>query len=120
MTEINFDLLKRLCEAPGVASREDQVRTITVEALRPLVDDLRVDALGNMVALKRGDGSSSPVRLMIAAHMDEIGFLVSFIDERGFLRLQPLGGLKEPFAGDLQQRVLVTETALPCRLATGY
>lgn len=88
MSEINFDLLKRLCEAPGVASREDQVRAVTVDALRPLVDDLRVDALGNVMGIRKGDGPT----VMIAGHMDEIGFLVSHIDDRGFLRIQPVGG----------------------------
>jgi putative aminopeptidase FrvX len=101
MTEINFDLLKRLCEAPGVASREDQVRAITVEALRPLVDDLRVDALGNVIATRKGDGPT----VMIAGHMDEIGFLVSHIDDRGFLRIQPVGGFDARTL--VAQRVLV-------------
>jgi putative aminopeptidase FrvX len=102
MTEINFDLLKRLCEVPGVASREDQVRAITVEALRPLVDDLRVDALGNVIATRQGDGPT----VMIAGHMDEIGFLVSHIDEKGFLRIQPVGGFDPRTL--VAQRVLVT------------
>lgn len=101
MTEINFDLLQRLCEAPGVASREDQVRAITVEALRPLVDDLRVDALGNVIATRKRDGPT----VMIAGHMDEIGFLVSHIDDRGFLRIQPVGGFDARTL--VAQRVLV-------------
>jgi tetrahedral aminopeptidase len=101
MTEINFDLLKRLCEAPGVASREDQVRAVTVEALRPLVDDMRVDALGNVIATRKGDGPT----VMIAGHMDEIGFLVSHIDDRGFLRIQPVGGFDARTL--VAQRVLV-------------
>lgn len=88
MDALNFDLLKALCAAPGIAGREDRVRTVVTEALRPLADDLTVDALGNVVATRRGDGP----RVMIAAHMDEIGFFVSHIDERGFLRLQPVGG----------------------------
>ncbi|MER3485213.1 MAG: endoglucanase, partial [Chloroflexota bacterium] len=54
MGAINIELLKRLCEAPGVPGREDQIRAETVEALRPLVDDVRVDVMGNVIGLKRG------------------------------------------------------------------
>lgn len=86
---MNFDLLKRLCEAPGIAGYEDAVRAIVVEELRPLVDELTVDALGNVIGTKRGTGGP---RVMLAAHMDEIGFIVKHIDDSGFLRLQPVGG----------------------------
>jgi len=88
-TGVNFDLLKRLCEAPGVAGYEDAVRAIVIDEMRPLVDDMSVDALGNVIGVKRGNGGP---KVMLAAHMDEIGFLVNHIDENGFLRLQPVGG----------------------------
>ncbi len=86
---MNVELLKRLCESHGVAGREDRVRAVVAEELRPLVDELRVDVLGNLIGSKRGNGGP---RVMIAGHMDEIGFLVKHIDDRGFLRLQPVGG----------------------------
>jgi endoglucanase len=98
---LNLDLLRRLCAAPGIAGREDRVRTLVVDELRPLVDEVRVDALGSVVATKRGDGP----RVMVAAHMDEIGFFVSHIDDRGFLRLQPVGGFDARVL--VAQRVLV-------------
>ena len=85
---MNFDLLKELCETPGVPSREERIREVVRRELTPLVDDLRVDAMGNLIAHKRGSGP----KVMIAAHMDEIGFLVKHIDDKGFVRLQPLGG----------------------------
>jgi tetrahedral aminopeptidase len=85
---MNFDLLKELCETPGVPSREERIREVARRELTPLVDDLRVDAMGNLIAHKRGSGP----KVMIAAHMDEIGFLVKHIDDKGFVRLQPLGG----------------------------
>ncbi|MBI3973809.1 MAG: M42 family metallopeptidase [Chloroflexi bacterium] len=103
---IDYDLLKRLSEAPGVPSREERIRKITVEALRPLADSLQVDRLGNAVALKRGGGAGGARRkVMIAAHMDEIGFLVRHVDKNGFLSLQPVGGFdpRSLFA----QRVIV-------------
>ena len=86
---VNLDLLRRLSETPGVSGREEQVRAIVVEQLKPLVDELSVDALGNVIAIKRG---SSDRKVMLAAHMDEIGFMARYIDERGFVRIQPLGG----------------------------
>ncbi len=99
---IDYDLLKRLSEAPGIASREDQVRAIAIEALRPLVDEIRIDRLGNAVALKRGNGAR---RVMVAAHVDEIGFMVRRIDSDGYLKLQPVGGFDA--RNLVAQRVLV-------------
>lgn len=101
MEGINIDLLARLCAAPGIPGREDAVRALVVQELRPLVDDLRFDALGSVHGVKRGDGP----RVMIAAHMDEIGFFVSHIDDHGFLRLQPVGGFDARTL--VAQRVLV-------------
>lgn len=86
---MNLDLLRRLCETPGIPGREDRIREVVIEELRPLVDTLRVDALGNVVGVKPGRGGP---RVMVAAHVDEIGFLVKHIDDNGFLRLQPVGG----------------------------
>jgi putative aminopeptidase FrvX len=86
---MNLDLLKRLSEAPGIAGREDQVREIVIGELRSLVDELRVDVMGNVIGVRRGNGGP---RVMVAAHMDEIGFFVKYIDDKGFLRLQPVGG----------------------------
>ena len=99
---MNIDLLRRLCETPGVPGHEDRVRAVVVEELRPLVDELRIDVLGNLVGTKRGTGGP---RVMLAAHMDEIGFLVKHIDDDGFLRLQPLGGFDSRVL--VAQRVLV-------------
>lgn len=87
--QVNLELLKRLSETPGVSGREEQVRELVISELRPLVDDLSVDALGNVIAVKRG---ASAHKVMLAAHMDEIGFMARYIDERGFVRVQPLGG----------------------------
>ncbi len=86
---MNFELLKRLCETPGVPSREEPIRKLVIEEMKPLVDEVRVDVMGNVIGFKRGVGGP---RVMIAAHMDEIGFLVKHIDDKGFLRVQPVGG----------------------------
>ncbi len=87
---MNFDLLKKLCETPGVPSREEQIRTLVVGELTPLVDSVSVDVMGNVIGVKKGNGNGP--RVMLAAHMDEIGFIVKHIDDKGFIRLQPLGG----------------------------
>lgn len=86
---MDVSLLKRLCEAPGVPGREDAIRKVTARELRKVVDELSVDALGNVIGVKRGNGGP---KVMLAAHMDEIGFFVKHIDDNGFIRLQPVGG----------------------------
>lgn len=84
-----MELLKRLCETPGIPSREEPIRGVINDELGPLATDLRVDALGNVIAYRKGQGGP---RVMIAAHMDQIGFMARHIDENGFIRLQPVGG----------------------------
>ena len=91
-----MELLRELCEASGVPGQEKRLRKIVRRELSPLTDELRVDALGNVIALKRATptkgGRGKARRLMLAAHMDEIGFVVSHIDAKGLLRLVPVGG----------------------------
>lgn len=86
---MNYALLKELSDAHGVPSREENLREIVRRELTPLVDDMRTDAMGNVIGHKKGSGGP---KVMIAAHMDEIGFLINYIDDRGFIRLQPVGG----------------------------
>jgi len=87
----SIELLKKLSEAAGVPSREEQVREIVRQELEGKVDELTVDPMGNLVAIKRSGRDGAP-RVMVAAHMDEIGFLVRHVDDRGFLRVQSVGG----------------------------
>lgn len=86
---MDWNLLKLLCETPAVPGREDRMRSVVRKALSGAVDGFEVDVMGNLIARRARPGKP---RLMIAAHMDEIGFMVKFIDDKGFLRLQPLGG----------------------------
>lgn len=85
---MNIDLLRRLTEAHGVPSMEDAIRDIVREELTG-VCEFSTDTMGNLHCVRNRGGAK---KLMIAAHMDEIGFMVKYIDEKGFLRLQPLGG----------------------------
>jgi endoglucanase len=99
-----MELLKELCEAHGIPGREEAVRELVVREFKSIADEIQVDALGNVIALKKGNGRGPKV--MIAAHMDEIGFLVTHIDEKtGFLRIDPVGGFDPRVL--MAQRVVV-------------
>jgi endoglucanase len=84
-------LIKKLTEAYGPSGNEEQIREIIRTEVGSLADEVRVDALGSLIALKKGTGGGK--RVMLSAHMDEIGLMVSYVDEKGFLRAQPLGGV---------------------------
>lgn len=82
-------LLKELCEAPGIPGREQPIIDIMKRELTKSTDDVHVDNMGNVIALKKGKKDFS---IMLAGHMDEIGFVVSHIDKNGFIRFAPRGG----------------------------
>jgi putative aminopeptidase FrvX len=86
---INVKLLKQICEVAGAPGHEQRVREIVMNEVKPLVDSISVDNMGNLTAFKKGKKNK---KVMIAAHMDEIAFIVTHIDEKGFLRFHPLGG----------------------------
>jgi endoglucanase len=86
---INFDLLKQICETPGAPGFEQRIRQLVIKEVEPLVDELSIDNMGNVIAVKKG---KAPKKAMIAAHMDEISFIVTHIDDEGFLRFHTLGG----------------------------
>jgi putative aminopeptidase FrvX len=100
---LNEALFRQLIETPGVPGREDRQREIAREELGSLTDEVRTDSLGSVIGTKRGRDDG---RVMVAAHMDEIGFLVRHVDDKGFIRLQTLGG-HDP-ANMVSQRVIVT------------
>jgi putative aminopeptidase FrvX len=85
------DLIRTLTEAYGPSGHEEQIREIIRAEVETFADKVRVDALGSLIALKKGSGEGKQV--MLAAHMDEIGLIVSYVDEKGFLRAQPIGGV---------------------------
>lgn len=110
---MNVGLLKRLTEAHGVPGQEEEIRDIVKKELRG-VCDISVDSMGNVIAYRAATAkakSRGAKKLMLAAHMDEIGFIVKHIDDRGFLRVQTLGGWdpRQMFS----QRVFVHTTKGP-------
>jgi putative aminopeptidase FrvX len=84
-------LLKRLSEASGVSGYEHNVREIVQEAFAHYADEVRTDALGNVIALKKGAGAAPHPTIMLATHMDEIGLIVSDLED-GFIHFQQVGG----------------------------
>jgi tetrahedral aminopeptidase len=90
--EVNVQLLKEICEIPGAPGFENPVRQLVIKEIENHVDEWRVDNMGNVIAIKKGNRNPEGKSVMVAAHMDEIGFLVSFIDDNGFIRFQTLGG----------------------------
>ena len=86
------DTIKKLVEAWGPSGVEHRVRALIQQEISGLADTIRTDALGNLIALKKGSGSGS--RVMLSAHMDEIGVIVSWVDEKGFVRVNPVGGVR--------------------------
>lgn len=84
-------LLKELTEAHGAPGFEDDIRKIVKRELKKVCNEVKNDHMGNVICFKKGTGKNRP-KLMISAHMDEIGFLVKFIDDKGFIRVDPIGG----------------------------
>ncbi len=89
---MNIDLLKRTCEIAGAPGFEQPIRRLVINEVEPLVDQLEVDNLGSIVTLKKGSRNPDGKKVMVAAHLDEIGFIVKHIDEQGFVRFHTLGG----------------------------
>lgn len=101
------ELVIRLSNAHGVSGSEESVTGIVRRELKKYVDEISVDAMGNLVAVKKGSGFS----VMLAAHTDEIGLMVKSIDEKGFLRFVTLGGWYLPTL--YNQRVILHGTRGP-------
>lgn len=99
---MNVSLLKELTEAHGVSGHEDAIREIVRRELAPICD-VTADRIGNLICVKRGKGTK---KVLIAGHMDEIGFVVKHIDKEGFIRVHPLGGWDPRQMNS--QRVIVT------------
>jgi len=86
---LNIPLLKEICEISGAPGYEQRIRDLVIREVTPLVDEVKTNNLGNVYAIKKGKADK---KVMIGAHMDEIGFMVTHIDERGFVRFHTLGG----------------------------
>jgi len=87
--KVDFKLLKKISETPGAPGFEKHIRNLIKTEIETIVDKVSVDNMGNFIAFRKGKNNK---KVMIAAHMDEISFIVNYIDDNGFLRFLPLGG----------------------------
>jgi len=99
---IDFKLLKEISETPGVSGFESSIRNLIINEIKDLADEISIDNLGNIIALKKGTNNK---KILVAAHMDEIGFIINYIDDDGFLHFLPLGGFDPKTL--VSQRVIV-------------
>jgi len=97
------DTLEKLSNACGVAGREEEVRSLMKKFLKPHMDEVKEDKLGNIIGIKKGKKNASKV--MLAAHMDEIGLLVKTISKEGFIQFAKIGGIDDRIL--LAQKVIV-------------
>jgi putative aminopeptidase FrvX len=86
-------LLEKLSNAPGISGFEEEVREIIFNELNGVVDEINIDEMGNLIAIKNGDLGGK--KIMIAAHMDEIGLMVRYIDKMGFVKFSKIGGIND-------------------------
>ena len=98
-----IDLLKKLANAPGVSGFEGDIRNIITNELENYVDEITVDNLGNLITIKKGKPNGKKV--MLAAHMDEIGLMIKYIDKKGFIKFTKIGGISDQTL--LNHRVLI-------------
>ena len=105
-----LELLKELCRLNGVSGAEDPVRNFIQTQAQPYADSLRSDALGNLIVFKRGKKSTEN-KLLLAAHMDEVGVIVTRITEEGFLKFDFVGGVDRRVA--IGKPVVLGENEIP-------
>ena len=86
---LDFPLLKKISETPGAPGFETQIRNLIKSEISGLVDEMYIDTMGSLIGVRKGRESK---KVMVAAHMDEISFMVTHIDDDGFVRFHPLGG----------------------------
>ena len=86
---INTELLNIICTTPGAPGFEKRIRDLVLKEVKDLVDEVEIDNMGNVYAIRKGKGEK---KIMVGAHMDEIGFIVTHIDDNGFIRFHTLGG----------------------------
>lgn len=104
------ELLKTLCALDGAPSCEDNVREFIREKAEPFADSIRTDVMGNLIVFKKG-AKAAPNKLMLAAHMDEVGLMVRSITEDGYLKFVTLGGIDRRVL--IGKRVFVGKARIP-------
>lgn len=88
----DLHLLQNLCLANGVSGEEQNIREIILNEIKGFAQDIKIDALGNIIVFKKGK-ERAKTKLMISCHMDEVGFIVKYITEDGFIKFESVGGI---------------------------
>ncbi|MGM0374931.1 MAG: M42 family metallopeptidase, partial [Chloroflexota bacterium] len=91
----DLSLVETLSDFIGVSGAEGAVRAFVRQEVKPFADELRVDPLGNLLVWCRGKGDGPRVKVMVAAHMDEVGFMLTAKDDKGYYRFAKVGGVQE-------------------------
>lgn len=87
-----FEYLKKYCEIPSPSGSEDEIRMSIIDDIKDFADEIKTDNLGNLIVFKKGKNRAEK-KVMLDAHMDEIGFMITGIDDKGYLRFDNLGGI---------------------------
>lgn len=105
-----MQLLKTLCAIPGVSGDEDRVRAFLYEQAKPYADSIRTDALGNLIVFKKG-AKPTGNKLLLAAHMDEVGLIVTHVTDEGYLKFDFVGGVDRRVA--IGKSVVLGDQSVP-------
>ena len=89
-----IDLVEELCMTPGISGFEENIAEIIERELKDVADDIEIDHMGNIIATKKGSSKKGPT-VMLASHMDEIGLMVSHVDDKGFIKFATIGGIND-------------------------
>lgn len=101
-------LIKELCELSGVSGNEGAVRNFIKEKIEPYADEIMVDTIGNLIALKKGDSGH---KVMVSCHTDEVGFIISGVNDNGFLEFKTVGGIDTRVI--ISKKVTVGDNKIP-------
>lgn len=123
---VNIDLLKRLCETPGVPGREERVRAMIEKEIKGLFDDVQTDAMGNLICRrsprtgkKKSASGGKPTRVLLLCHMDQIGFYVRGVDDKGFIRVAAAGGFDTRNLFSRRMNLVTDSGDIPCVMNPG-
>lgn len=94
MKVISMDLMKELSLTPGISGFEEKIADIIERELKDSVDSIEKDNMGNIIATKKGENKKAPT-IMLASHMDEIGLMVRYIDDKGYIKFSKIGGIND-------------------------
>ena len=91
---IDYNLLNRLCSENGVSGDEENIRSIILDEIKDYIDEYKVDSMGNLIVFKKGTNKAAK-KLLLSAHMDEVGFIIKHITDDGFLKFSAVGGIEK-------------------------